>query len=311
MVSFMCKIWLIPVSFLDMLLQQIAYQANHLPCDLHWIDIFVRRPPYVHEGGDVLIRDPVEEQTPISFTNKRAYVSLPMWEAESAGSFELNFKTVEPNTIIMYNGGKPGSRDFVAIETYDGVPYFVIDTGLGEKRYPFNQQQVRVDDGEDHFIKVDRNGASVHLTLDDQSVTYNMGGVRTKLDLGTNMYLGAVDVPQRLPWHVWTRRNQFFQGCMWGLKINDGEIDLARAVEGQSVPGVQAGCMDMSMGCLAGPCSHGVCHDRFPGNSFYCDCSDTPYTGPRCSRRKQLYPLHKLYIHDMKPTYALFISHIK
>ncbi|ELT97439.1 hypothetical protein CAPTEDRAFT_43082, partial [Capitella teleta] len=220
---------------------------------------------------------------PITFTEKGAYVTLPMWELREEGSIEFNFKTQQRDAMIFYNGGQAGSRDFVAIELFDGTPYFVIDTGSGERRLEFSRNRVRVDDGEEHFIKVDRHNADLEITLDDNVMRYNLAGRNQELDLGTSLYLGAVNNPNRLPWHMWTRKEKFFLGCIWGMKINDGDIDLPKLARDQNVRGVEEECADMAETCSTAPCSHGLCFDRPEG--FFCDCSDTMYTGLRCNER--------------------------
>ena len=46
---------------------------------------------------------------------------------------------------------------------------------------------------------------------------------------GTFFFVGAVNNPARLPWHLWTRDGRFFVGCVWGVRLNGGDVeDLPR-----------------------------------------------------------------------------------
>ena len=93
--------------------------------------------------------------------------------------------------------------------------------------------------------------------------------------------MGAVNNAARLPWHLWTRSGQFFVGCIWGVRINAGDVeDLPRFAGEQQVRGVEPGCKTKPLACAHQQCSHGHCQDRSVG--FVCDCASTPYTGPLC-----------------------------
>jgi len=85
----------------------------------------------------------------------------------------------------------------------------------------------------------------------------------------------------RLPWHLWTRNGQFFVGCIWGVRINGGDVeDLPRFAADQGVRGVEPGCKTKPLACAHPQCSTGVCEDRT--DRFICDCTNTSYSGQLC-----------------------------
>jgi len=99
--------------------------------------------------------------------------------------------------------------------------------------------------------------------------------------LGTFFFVGAVNRADRLPWHLWTRNQQFFVGCIWGVRINGGDIeDLPRFALQQRVIGVEPGCKTKPLACAHPQCTRGVCEDR--SKSFICVCTNTSYTGQLC-----------------------------
>jgi len=70
-------------------------------------------------------------------------------------SIELNFKTIEPNGLILHNPGRSGLRDYLSLETYDGILYVNLELGNPHHMYPFGRTpSVRVDDGQAHNVKV-------------------------------------------------------------------------------------------------------------------------------------------------------------
>jgi len=99
---------------------------------------------------------------------------------------------------------------------------------------------------------------------------------------GTFMFVGAVNTAARLPWNLWTRQGEFFIGCIWGVRVNDGDVeDLPRYASEQQVRGVEPGCKTKPLACAHPQCTRGVCHDRSQG--FICDCANTSYSGQLCS----------------------------
>lgn len=111
------------------------------------------QPPYVTEGGNVIEQDGTPwASTAIQFTRRGAYLRLPKLEGQTRNSLTLTYRTEEPHGLVLYNGGVAGSQDFVAIELFDGIPYFVIDLGDLVHRYPFTTTPTN--DAKPHTLQV-------------------------------------------------------------------------------------------------------------------------------------------------------------
>ncbi|KAI8495819.1 hypothetical protein Bbelb_262350 [Branchiostoma belcheri] len=88
----------------------------------------------------------------------------------------------------------------------------------------------------------------------------------------TRVYVGGVPASMSA-----SRRGLL--GCMRGLKFGRNDVkSLARLAE--KTDGVNSGCVGK---CDAGPCKHGgLCEEQWTG--FKCNCEDTSYTGPNCTK---------------------------
>lgn len=224
---------------------------------------------------------------PITFVTKHSHLRLPAWNAVYRGTLEFNFRTVEPTGLILFSGSQ-SRNDFIAVEIYDAILYLVIN--LGNKAQRFRFSGVQIDDGKPHYVRIERDGRDLKLTLDNEERQDTIDGTDTSLELGAIFFVGGVDRKERLPWHVWTgdaagialgEDRKYFRGCIWDLKMNGQEsIDLESYVQEQKITGIESGCRDVPVDCETDPCHAGTCTERV--NGFFCDCSQTNFTGKRC-----------------------------
>lgn len=259
--------------------------GDTLPSELDLINMFLvqPRPTIVIVDGNVGVREPdtptaAPERLPITFTDGQKGIRLPRWEAARSGSMEFNFRTLEPNGLIMFSGGSP---DSFSVEIYDGQPYVNLNLGSGVYKYPFEMRTGPVNDGQQHHVAIHRSGRQLRLSLDGNDRIHTIVGGDDSLDLSSHLYVGAVDIPSQVPWEVWSRDRKFFRGCFWGLRINNGEVvDLESFIQSQTVHGIQSGCHSGAVQCPNRPCTNGICLERM--NGPVCDCSATAFTGTRC-----------------------------
>ena len=54
----------------------------------------------------------------VSFTAANTYIGLPQMKAYNAINIRFQFRTFEPNGLLMYNAGK--ASDFIAVELVEG-----------------------------------------------------------------------------------------------------------------------------------------------------------------------------------------------
>lgn len=64
-----------------------------------------------------------------TFKSKHSYVGLAMLKAYDTVYIDFRFKTLEPNGILFFNGGK--KSDFICIELVNGHIHYIFDMGEG------------------------------------------------------------------------------------------------------------------------------------------------------------------------------------
>lgn len=270
--------------------------GNTLPSDLNLIDMALIKPlpKFIHIDGDLVIVDPdvpviipseAPSSGPITFTSGSVFLRVSAWPNQQMNSLEFFFKTVEPRGLILYSGGSGRGTDHFAVELFDGVLYVNMNHGTSNQRFAFNGQNLN--DGQPHHVKVSYSGRNLVLTLDGAQVAHRITDGDGVVDVESSAMVGAAD--GRIPWHLWTMKQNYFKGCLWGLKFNDGTIvDLESILRNRRISGIEAGCLTRPVQCSSVPClNDGRCEDSW--DRFVCDCSDTAYTGTRCETSESLY----------------------
>lgn len=111
---------------------------------------------------------------PITFETPESFISLPKWNAKKTGSISFDFRTTEPNGLILFSHGKPRHQkdakhpqmikvDFFAIEMLDGHLYLLLDMGSGTIK--IKALQKKVNDGEWYHVDFQRDGRSGNVIL--------------------------------------------------------------------------------------------------------------------------------------------------
>lgn len=113
---------------------------------------------------------------PVTFETPESYITLSKWTAKKAGSISFDFRTTEPNGLLLFSHGKPKQQhqkdpkgpktmkvDFFAIEMLDGHLYLLLDMGSGTtKTRAVNK---KVNDGEWYHVDFQRDGRSGKILL--------------------------------------------------------------------------------------------------------------------------------------------------
>lgn len=122
------------------------------------------RDPKVTLHGDLTFRcEDVAALDPVSFDMPTAYVTLPRWNAKKTGSVSFDFRTTEPNGLLLFSHGRPqGSKDhrpkvdFFAMELLEGFLYLLMDMGSGSIKMKVGNK--KVNDGEWCHVDFQREG---------------------------------------------------------------------------------------------------------------------------------------------------------
>ncbi|KAJ8781169.1 hypothetical protein J1605_011153 [Eschrichtius robustus] len=234
---------------------------------------------------------------PITFETPESFISLPKWNAKKTGSISFDFRTTEPNGLILFSHGKPRHQkdakhpqmikvDFFAIEMLDGHLYLLLDMGSGTIK--IKALQKKVNDGEWYHVDFQRDGRSGTISVNTLRTPYTAPGESEILDLDDELYLGGLPENKAglvFPTEVWTALlNYGYVGCIRDLFIDGQSKDIRQMAEVQSTAGVKPSCSrETAKPCLSNPCKNsGMCRDGW--NRYVCDCSGTGYLGRSCER---------------------------
>ncbi|XP_077138583.1 neurexin-1 isoform X9 [Ranitomeya variabilis] len=234
---------------------------------------------------------------PITFETPESFISLPKWNAKKTGSISFDFRTTEPNGLILFSHGKPRHQkdaknpqmikvDFFAIEMLDGHLYLLLDMGSGTIKIKAIQK--KVNDGEWYHVDFQRDGRTGTISVNTLRTPYTAPGESEILDLDDDLYLGGLPENKAglvFPTEVWTALlNYGYVGCIRDLFIDGQSKDIRQMAEHQSTAGVKPSCSkETSKPCINNPCKNsGVCRDGW--NRFVCDCSGTGFLGRSCER---------------------------
>ncbi|CAH8652770.1 unnamed protein product [Dicrocoelium dendriticum] len=229
-----------------------------------------------------LTREPI----PITFMGTQSsVVRFDTWDFTVYRSFEMEFMTYEPRGILFFVGPDREHTDFVCVELYDGNVYFVYAVGDHYRHIQLNPEGMKVNNGMSNRVYVSRNEKHRFLIkFNDRIVDVDQGTAAHQTEFATYTYIGSVDQPSRLPWHVWSREN--FAGCISSIRINDDKFldPSSRMSQHTDVSrGIQFGvCRVPDRRCTRETCGGGQCAERsypfFEPLNYACDCSGSDKT---------------------------------
>ncbi|XP_066484039.1 neurexin 3 isoform X9 [Tiliqua scincoides] len=238
---------------------------------------------------------------PINFETPEAYISLPKWNTKRMGSISFDFRTTEPNGLILFTHGKPQERkdsrsqkntkvDFFAVELLDGNLYLLLDMGSGTAKVKATQR--KANDGEWYHVDIQRDGRSGTISVNSRRTPFTASGESEILDLEGDMYLGGLPENRAglvLPTELWTAMlNYGYVGCIRDLFIDGRSKNIRQLAEQQNAAGVKSSCVRVNTKqCDSYPCkNNAVCKDGW--NRFICDCTGTGYWGRTCEREASI-----------------------
>ncbi|ELW49877.1 Neurexin-3-alpha [Tupaia chinensis] len=277
-------------------LKEVVYKNNDIRLELSRLARIGDTKMKIY--GEVVFKcENVATLDPINFETPEAYISLPKWNTKRMGSISFDFRTTEPNGLILFTHGKPQERkdarsqkntkvDFFAVELLDGNLYLLLDMGSGTIKVKATQK--KANDGEWYHVDIQRDGRSGTISVNSRRTPFTASGESEILDLEGDMYLGGLPENRAgliLPTELWTAMlNYGYVGCIRDLFIDGRSKNIRQLAEMQNAAGVKSSCSRMSAKqCDSYPCkNNAVCKDGW--NRFICDCTGTGYWGRTCER---------------------------
>ncbi|XP_063172997.1 neurexin-2-beta isoform X7 [Candoia aspera] len=296
-------------------LKDVVYKNNDFKLELS--RLAKEGDPKMKINGDLVFRcENVAALDPVTFESPEAYISLPKWNTKKTGSISFDFRTTEPNGLLLFSHGrlqppKEGrsermhKADYFAMELLDGYLYLLLDMGSGGIKMRASTK--KVNDGEWCHVDFQRDGRKGSISVNSRSTPFLASGESEILDLDSEMYLGGLPENRLdliLPPEVWTAfLNYGYVGCVRDLFIDGKSRDVRRLAEVQSVSGVSSFCSRETLKqCGSSPCHNGgLCREGW--NRFICDCVGTGYLGRLCEREATVLSYDgSMYMKIMLPT---------
>nr|XP_045010161.1 neurexin 3 isoform X10 [Jaculus jaculus] len=281
-------------------LKEVVYKNNDIRLELSRLARIGDTKMKIY--GEVVFKcENVATLDPINFETPEAYISLPKWNTKRMGSISFDFRTTEPNGLILFTHGKPQERkdarsqkntkvDFFAVELLDGNLYLLLDMGSGTIKVKATQK--KANDGEWYHVDIQRDGRSGTISVNSRRTPFTASGESEILDLEGDMYLGGLPENRAgliLPTELWTAMlNYGYVGCIRDLFIDGRSKNIRQLAEMQNAAGVKSSCSRVSAKqCDSYPCkNNAVCKDGW--NRFICDCTGTGYWGRTCEREASI-----------------------
>ncbi|XP_063063624.1 contactin-associated protein-like 2 [Engraulis encrasicolus] len=221
-----------------------------------------------------------------SFSTPSSYLHFSTFQGETSADISFYFKTSAPHGVFLEN---LGNSDFIRLELKSStVVSFSFDVGNGPVELSVESPTLLNDD-QWHQVSAERNVKEAVLQLDQlyREVRAAPAQGHTRLELYSQLYVGAAS------------GQRGFLGCIRALQMNGVTLDLEERAK--VTPGVEAGCSghctSYGMYCQNG----GKCVEK--DNGYACDCSDTTYDGPFCTKAgwpKDLHDLSILQVMDQR-----------
>lgn len=148
---------------------QVVYKNNDVRLELS--RLAKQDDPKMKIHGTVAFKcENVATLDPITFETPESYIILNKWNAKKTGSISFDFRTTEPNGLLLFSHGKSKQQpkdsktpqtlkvDFFAIEMLDGHLYLLLDMGSGTTKTKAVNK--KVNDGEWYHVDFQRDGRS-------------------------------------------------------------------------------------------------------------------------------------------------------
>ncbi|XP_016131809.1 neurexin-3a-like [Sinocyclocheilus grahami] len=230
-------------------LKEVVYKNNDIRLELSRLARIV--DPKMKIQGDVVFKcENVATLDPISFETPESYISLPKWNTKRMGSISFDFRTTEPNGLILFTHGKPQERkdarsqkntkvDFFAVELLDGSMYLLLDMGSGTIKVKATQN--KVNDGAWYHVDIQRDGRS------EASILSYDGSMYMKVVMPTVMHTEAEDVSLRF-------MSQRAYGLLMATTSRDSADTLRLELDGSRVKlTVNLDCIRINCNSSKGP----------------------------------------------------------
>eukprot|EP00073_Rattus_norvegicus_P052063 XP_017454447.1 PREDICTED: contactin-associated protein like 5-2 isoform X2 [Rattus norvegicus] len=243
------------------------------------IDLAKRRKHQIYSVGNVTFSCSEPQIVPITFVNSRSsYLFLPGTPQIDGLSVSFQFRTWNEDGLLLSTELSEGSGTLLLI-LESGTLRLLIKKVTGHGTESLTGRSLN--DGRWHSVSINVRRNRVTLTVDNDAVSLAPETSGLQIYSGNSYYFGGC--PDNLTVSQCLNPIKAFQGCMRLIFIDNQPKDLISVQQGSlgNFSDLHIDLCSIKDRCLPNYCEHGG-HCTQTWTSFYCNCSDTGYTGATC-----------------------------
>ncbi|KAM5248760.1 agrin [Ctenodactylus gundi] len=219
-----------------------------------------------------------------------SFLAFPTLRAYHTLRLTLEFRALEPQGLLLYNGNAHG-KDFLALALLGGRVQLRFDTGSGPAVLT---SSVPVELGRWHRLELSRHWRQGTLSVDGENPVLGESPSGTNgLNLDTDLFVGGVPEDQAAVVLERTSVGTGLTGCIRLLDVNDQRLELG-GQRGAAAQSSNVGeCGDNP--CVPNPCRGAVPCQALKAGLFHCQCPPGRF-GLTCASEKspcQPNPCHR------------------
>ncbi|XP_075405699.1 agrin [Tenrec ecaudatus] len=195
-----------------------------------------------------------------------SFLAFPTLRAYHTLRLALEFRALEPQGLLVYNGNARG-KDFLALALLRGHVQLRFDTGSGPAVLT---SSVPIELGRWHRLELSRHWRQGTLSVDGETPVLGESPSGTDgLNLDTDFFVGGVPEDQATVVLDRTSVGVGLRGCVRLLDINNQQLELTGP--GAAVRSVGVGECGGDP-CVPNPCHGGVPCQALEADMFICQC---------------------------------------
>ncbi|XP_067572597.1 agrin isoform X4 [Pseudorca crassidens] len=209
-----------------------------------------------------------------------SFLAFPTLRAYHTLRLALEFRALEPQGLLLYNGNARG-KDFLALALLGGRVQLRFDTGSGPAVLT---SSVPVQPGRWHHLELSRHWRQGTLSVDGETPVLGQSPSGTDgLNLDMDLFVGGVPEDQASVVLERTSVGVGLRGCIRLLDVNNQQLELSDW-QGSATRSSGVGeCGDHP--CVPNPCLGGAPCQALEAGMFHCRCLPGRF-GPTCADEK-------------------------
>ncbi|XP_060055805.1 agrin isoform X3 [Erinaceus europaeus] len=206
-----------------------------------------------------------------------SFLAFPTLRAYHTLRLALEFRALEPQGLLLYNGNERG-KDFLALALLGGRVQLRFDTGSGPAVLT---SSVAVEPGRWHRLELSRYWRRGTLSVDNEPPVLGQSPSGTDgLNLDTDLFVGGFPEEQASVVLERTSVGVGLRGCVRLLDINNQRLELGRWQELAIHSSNVGECGDHP--CQPNPCLGSAPCQVLGEGTFHCQCPPGHF-GPTCA----------------------------